>query len=264
MNIKGNFASGDPTLLFIHGMDSSKETWNPVIRALQERYKAFSIDLRGHGETPLGNEKEYSIELLAADVHAYIKEHNLDNLVLVGHSMGSRVAIVYASEHPERVKGLVVEDMDLLPREPRKLQVEEIQKLKSFKTEYTCEDAARKALIEYGYRANKYDLWKAQGRIKITQDQRYQINLNPYASYLAHNACQASDKAAQLFSNIKIPVMLLVAGEDSSTSVAGISQMKAMVPEMQVINIPGSEHSIHRTQLIQFIKELTRFIQSTR
>ena len=71
------------------------------------------MDLRGHGLTPVGPEPEFLPANLAADVAACAATHAPgERVVLVGHSMGGRVAVRLAADYPELVSHLIVEDMD--------------------------------------------------------------------------------------------------------------------------------------------------------
>ena len=57
-----------PTSVLVHGLDSSKETWTSTLAAMQSRcYPCLALDLRGHGESPLGAVDEFSSEALARD-----------------------------------------------------------------------------------------------------------------------------------------------------------------------------------------------------
>ncbi|KAH8060880.1 protein methylesterase [Aureococcus anophagefferens] len=63
-----------PTSVLVHGLDSSKETWTSTLAALQSKnYPCLALDLRGHGESPLGAVDEFSSEALARDVVAAVE-----------------------------------------------------------------------------------------------------------------------------------------------------------------------------------------------
>ena len=109
-----------PTVVLVHGLDSSKQTWTGVLSALaQENYPAVALDLRGHGESPLGDWKDFSPTQLAADVHRAVTEDLKigGKIVLVGHAMGGRVAMRYAVDYPSSLAAVIIEDMDCVPRE---------------------------------------------------------------------------------------------------------------------------------------------------
>ena len=65
------------TLLFIHGLESSKETWLSVIPKLQDSYKIYAIDLRGHGESPIGENQNLTMWHFVADIDRFVREKKL-------------------------------------------------------------------------------------------------------------------------------------------------------------------------------------------
>jgi pimeloyl-ACP methyl ester carboxylesterase len=131
--------------VLVHGLDSSKETWSGVLADLAAcGYPAIALDLRGHGESPLGHPADFSPAALASDVLHAVRAAGIDRYVLVGHSMGGRIAMRAAALEAEaldgaaragaikgsagtQVKGkatngcvlraVVIEDMDISPRE---------------------------------------------------------------------------------------------------------------------------------------------------
>ena len=75
-----------PTAVLVHGLDSSRETWVGTSAALASRgYPSIAFDLRGHGESALGDEGDFSARALAEDVLAAIRAHGIQRAVLVGH-----------------------------------------------------------------------------------------------------------------------------------------------------------------------------------
>jgi pimeloyl-ACP methyl ester carboxylesterase len=116
-----------PTTVFLHGLDSSKETWSgPLSRLSKLGYPAIALDLRGHGESPLGDVKDFTPENLARDVLDAVEAHGLRSpFVLVGHSMGGRIAMRLAAMELDgflqgrapRMAACIIEDMDIRIRD---------------------------------------------------------------------------------------------------------------------------------------------------
>lgn len=100
---------GDPTFLLIHGFCSSKEDWAPQREALSPTNKVIVPDLRGHGVSLRGDE-EMTIEQLAADCIALADREGAGDLVVAGHSMGTRIALEVRNQAPDRVKGIILCD----------------------------------------------------------------------------------------------------------------------------------------------------------
>ena len=67
--------------------------------------------MRGHGDSGPTPEREFSFDLWDTDIHALVTTLNLDRPVIIGHSLGGRVAFVYAGRHPGHTRGIVVVDV---------------------------------------------------------------------------------------------------------------------------------------------------------
>jgi pimeloyl-ACP methyl ester carboxylesterase len=82
-----------PTLIFLHFWGGSSSTWGPVVSHLSPRFPTASLDFRGWGaSTGPDDDSAYSIAQLAEDVRDVIQQLRIPSVVLVGHSMGGKVA----------------------------------------------------------------------------------------------------------------------------------------------------------------------------
>ena len=89
-----------PAATFLHGFTQTKESWLPVIESLTVDIEATLIDAPGHGDSPIDGR---TLPESADDVAACMPSG-----VLVGYSMGARIALHTALQHPEKVRGLVL------------------------------------------------------------------------------------------------------------------------------------------------------------
>ncbi len=97
------------TILILHGLFGSKRNWQSIARQLSEHFRVFTLDLRNHGESEHTDAMRY--EDMAGDVFQFITDHALEEVSVVGHSMGGKVAMQMALEHPEIIKRLVIIDI---------------------------------------------------------------------------------------------------------------------------------------------------------
>ncbi|KAI5953949.1 hypothetical protein CANMA_004788 [Candida margitis] len=97
-------------VLFLHGLFGSKLSFNKVGRLFSEVTKVptFAVDMRNHGESP--HVLPFSNEQMARDVYEFIKERKWDKCILVGHSMGAKVAMLVSLLYPELISKLVIMD----------------------------------------------------------------------------------------------------------------------------------------------------------
>src|SRR5712692_11301355 len=101
---------GRPILL-THGHMSSRTAWDGQHRALADRYRVISWDIRGHGQTVSPDDPaQYSLELTVADVRGLLDHLGLERAVIGGLSLGGYVSLAFALAHPEMVEALVICD----------------------------------------------------------------------------------------------------------------------------------------------------------
>jgi len=93
----------------VHGFLCSHEDWRHQLAFFSKTNQVVACDLRGHGATP-GRPEECSIEHFGGDVMALVNNLELENPILVGHSMGCRVVLEANRIAPERIAGLVLID----------------------------------------------------------------------------------------------------------------------------------------------------------
>ncbi|HHT3530931.1 TPA: alpha/beta fold hydrolase [Enterobacter asburiae] len=120
--------SGELALVFLHYYGGSSRTWESVTGQLPDRYRTVAIDHRGWGLSD-APESGYRIEDLARDAEGVISALKLKRYILVGHSMGGKVAQLMASRRPEGLEGLVL--IAPSPPSPMLLSSEERDRLSS-------------------------------------------------------------------------------------------------------------------------------------
>ncbi|UCH15476.1 MAG: alpha/beta hydrolase [Bacteroidales bacterium] len=98
-----------PAVIFIHGWTNPKDIWDDQVAHFSEKYRAIAVDLAGSGESG-NNRSEWTMEAFGNDVAAVINKLKLEEVVLVGFSMGTTVAIQAANQLPEKVIGVVLVD----------------------------------------------------------------------------------------------------------------------------------------------------------
>ena len=102
---------GQPVII-LHGIFGTSDNWQTFGKQLAGNYQVFLVDQRNHGLSPHSDTFDYPA--MAADLHQFIQQHQLENPVIIGHSMGGKVAMFYAVAYPEKLDKLVV--VDIAPR----------------------------------------------------------------------------------------------------------------------------------------------------
>ncbi len=107
--IKGE---GKP-LLILHGYFGMSDNWKTLGNQFAKDYQVHLIDQRNHGRS--FHEYEFNYEVLVDDLYNYIQHYQLEEVYLIGHSMGGKTAMLFAVTYPELIDKLIV--VDISPKE---------------------------------------------------------------------------------------------------------------------------------------------------
>jgi len=122
------YGDGDTTLFFVHGWCINQTYWSDQVDYFKDRYRVVTVDLPGHGLSGK-NRKVWSVENFGRDITVLIEALSLNNVVLIGHSMGGSIILEAASKKPEKIIGFIgvdnFKDFGLTPSEEEQAQVHE-------------------------------------------------------------------------------------------------------------------------------------------
>jgi sigma-B regulation protein RsbQ len=97
---------GDTALVFLHGWGGDREYWKNQADTFASEYTVVTVDQAGHGQSGK-DRKAWTVDALAGDVEAVVKDLKLKRVILVGHSMGGSVALLAAKKLPGTVVAVV-------------------------------------------------------------------------------------------------------------------------------------------------------------
>lgn len=97
-------------MILIHGFGNEAHIWDDFAPRVADAYRVVAIDLRGHGDSDHDPEHRYDYTNHIADLEAITAHLGVERMVLVAHSLGGRVSMLYAGLHPEQIAGLVIVD----------------------------------------------------------------------------------------------------------------------------------------------------------
>ncbi len=100
--------SGEP-LLILHGVFGSSDNWQTLGKKFAETHEVYLIDQRNHGNS--FHSEEFNYEVMALDLLSLIKSEGLSTINLLGHSMGGKTAMTFATKYPELVAKLIIVDI---------------------------------------------------------------------------------------------------------------------------------------------------------
>jgi pimeloyl-ACP methyl ester carboxylesterase len=166
-------------LLLLHGFGNEAHIWDDFAPAVSPHYHTLALDHRGHGDSAWDAQGRYDHDTLVRDVEAVTAALGIERLVLVAHSLGGRIATLFAGRHPERMAGLVLVDIgpELDPRGTTRIRMEiETNPEPSFGS---VDEYARLLSLQYPAAQSKALLRMAQHGVRRLENGRYALKLDP-------------------------------------------------------------------------------------
>jgi len=166
-------------LLLLHGFGNESHIWDDFAPAVAPHYHTLAMDHRGHGDSDWDPKARYAHEHMVADVEAVTAALEIDRLVVIGHSLGGRIATLFADRNPERMAGLVLvdigPDLDLRGVTRIRLEVESKQR----PVFGSVEEYSR--VLSLAYPAGRPDavMRMAVHGLRLRDDGRYVLKMDP-------------------------------------------------------------------------------------
>ena len=109
------FGQGDPVII-LHGLFGMLDNWQTIAKKLAEEYMVILVDQRDHGRSE--HTDEFNYQVLAEDLNAFLEENWIHTCHIIGHSMGGKTAMQFATMHPDMVEKLIVVDIGVREYQP--------------------------------------------------------------------------------------------------------------------------------------------------
>ena len=251
LNFK-SIGSGFP-LIILHGLLGSLDNWQSIAKQFGEYFEVFIIDQRDHGRSP--HTPEFSYALLVTDIREFMQQQGIDRAHFIGHSMGGKVAMHLALEHPERVAKLIVVDVAPVEYEDRHSDVFKALfavDLRTLGSRQQAEGTLRSILGND--ESTVQFLMKGLYR---DDDNRFQWRFDVQALYDAYDEISSGIESDKPFEGDT----LFIKGEKSEyINASNFSEIIDLFPNNQLVEIAGAGHWVHAENPVQFTDAVLKFL----
>ena len=227
---------GQPMLL-LHGLQDCAGLWETFAAAASERYHVRALDHRGHGESPWAS--SYRLADYVQETDDVIEALDLRDVVIMGHSAGSKNAFIHVAEHPERIARLVITDMDPDAKNPGSVAM--ISRYKGESDEYPSLGAVVERLRsrqpgspEAVLRANAVALTKPSARGGLV----WKRDRNVVTQY-------DRPEAWAYLPRISVPTLIVRGAESTLLTGPVARRMQGAIPDCRLIELDGGGHWGH-------------------
>jgi 2-succinyl-6-hydroxy-2,4-cyclohexadiene-1-carboxylate synthase len=246
-------------LVLLHGLTGAGASWHEHIVPMSRHFRVIAVDQLGHGQTSVpADDARYHIEECAADLIALLQKIDALPAILLGYSMGGRLALYTALTYPKAFAALILESATPGLRD------------EEARLERRTKDAAlAEGILEHGVEAF-VDSWEQMPMFATQRHMLVERQVHQRAIRLANdpiglaNSLHGMGTGAQpslwdRLGELSMPVLLITGSEDAKFN-AIAAEMNAAIPRAQRVIIPGASHTVHLEQPDQFDVAVTEFL----
>jgi len=251
-----------PPMIIIHGLYGMSDNWMTIARVLSKSFEVYLPDMRNHGRSP--HSPYHTYEIMQNDIYEFCKEQKIEKAVLIGHSMGGKIAMNFAKAHPDLVSHLLVVDIS-----PRQYTTED-DKLSHFFNHKKIISALRSINISELKSREEADTLLAQ-----------HIELPYVRNFLLKNLYHNSVKKFEWRVNLKtlsrslpdimtsmdadepitgFPVLFVRGGKSDYIRDEDADLIESIFPTTEIVTIENASHWLHAEFPIEFIKIVNDFV----
>jgi pimeloyl-ACP methyl ester carboxylesterase len=262
---------GAPTVVLVHGGRDHARNWDWVARELRRDFHVIAPDLRGHGDSAWAIGGMYAVADFVLDVANLIDAVCEGPILLVGHSLGGAIALMYSGIYPERVAKLVaIEGLGPPPamieklraRQPWERMSEWIAQMRGLAARQprryaTLDDAAARMRAENSFLSDEQAHHLTIHSVNRNEDGTFSWKFDNYVRSFAPYRFDVDDMRA-LWGRIACPT-LLVRGADSWASDPVADGRSEPFQNARLVTIPKAGHWVHHDQLEAFAAAVRDF-----
>lgn len=240
-------------LLILHGFLGMSDNWKTLGKKFaDDGFQVHLIDQRNHGKSP--HSDEFSYELMANDIVEYCEQNDLDDITVIGHSMGGKTAMLLACENEALVKKLIVVDIAPKYYAPHHQQIvkgltalDEARltsrgDAEDFLKEYISETGVRLFLLKNLY-------WKTKKQLSLRMNlDALKANIEQIGRALPQDAVY------------KKPVLFIKGELSNYIGEEEEDLIKKHFPKAEIEPIQNAGHWVHAEKMEEFYRAVIQFV----
>lgn len=242
-------------MIILHGLFGISDNWVSIARRLGEHYEVFVIDQRNHGQSP--HSSTFNYFAMVDDLLEFMDDHQIVNPILIGHSMGGKVAMNFALEHPQKVHRLISVDMSVRPYPARQQHMEIIEAMLAVDFEKVHSRDEVEQQIAPAIQSERIKMFVMKNLYRINSHRfAWRINIKDIDANLEN-----------VFVGVESPYQfekpsLFIKGELSDYILQeDYKLIKQKFPQAEFTTIKGASHWVHAEKPKELCAVLSKFLE---
>jgi 2-succinyl-6-hydroxy-2,4-cyclohexadiene-1-carboxylate synthase len=246
-----------PFLFLLHGFMGSSAVFDHLIDGLKDFCNPITVDLAGHGHSDKHTDPaRYESNVQTDDLHSIINRITGEKVMMYGYSMGGRLALQFAVNHPEKITSLILESTTCgivgEAKRNERIKADE-QKASEIEADYNA--------FLNSWKQNQLFAGTLPELAKKYDDIAHNQDPNAMAASLRGFGTGRMPPVCHKLNELNLPV-LLISGESDQKFTDIHQSMAERLPDSVSRIIPGASHRVHASQPDRFIKEIKHFISN--
>lgn len=245
------YGQGDP-LIVLHGLFGSLDNWVTLGRKWAENFTVYLVDLRNHGKSP--HTDTHTIDDMATDVRYFIQTHEIKKPVVLGHSMGGKVAMELALTYPDLLQALIIADIgahayprshDTIINAIRSLDFDTVE------SRNDIQDRLNESINNLGI-----VLFISKNIERTKTGYRWKMNIDTLER--DYEEILKAIKPGRVFDK---PSLMLRGERSGYVTTENINLLRQLFPNIQIETIEGAGHWLHAENPIEFEERVRGFME---
>jgi pimeloyl-ACP methyl ester carboxylesterase len=247
------FGNGEP-LIILHGLFGMSDNWVSIGKLLAQSYRVIIPDLRNHGQSPHSSIFDY--ETMTADILELMEDLDLKSAIIMGHSMGGKVAMQFALQYPERTDKLIVVDMSMRQYDDREMQIDIIKAMRAINFEQVDSRNAVSELLKKSITDEKVRLFIMKNLYRKTREE---LDWRPSLNDIFRNIDNIFIEISS--NNVFKGTSLFIQGADSDyITESDIPALLQHFPHAVYKVVSDAGHWVHADNPEEFLNQLISFL----
>jgi len=253
MVLHSNIIGKGKPFVFLHGFLGMGDNWKTLGTKFGELgFEVHLLDQRNHGRS--FHSDQFNYELMVGDLKAYLNEHQMKDVILLGHSMGGKIAMLFSVEFPELIEKLII--ADIAPRSYPAHHEDILNGLSKLdldriKSRGVADDELKRYIPDYGTRQfvlkNLY--WETKGKLGL------RLNLES----LLQNINEVGE-ALPMHSKFEKETLFLRGDRSKYIGAEDENLIKTHFPKATIKTISNAGHWLHAENPTEFFETVNEFL----
>ncbi len=244
----------ETTLIFLHGLFGNHRNLLPIARKFENQFNIVLTDLRNHGQSQHNDLIDY--ESMCDDVNHLISNTHQQQAIIIGHSMGGKVAMLHALKYPETTQGIFI--LDIAPVDYSFDYLSVIKNLQNIDLAKLGSREQADTELALHYKNKDFRQFLLQNLIRVNNQFQWRLNLNAIKQHHS-SICQFPKKSFKAYTK---PTYFL-AGEVSDYVTSKYQKrIEELFPNYLLHHEPNAGHWLHAEKPERVISHLQQFLNS--